>query len=171
MTDVRAETNPWNMIEDRAPRTTETREFEQTAPAWQPASQLPEPHPRDGWVHRWIMVTTLGEEFATHFSQMRREGWETCQAEEYPELALEIAKNDNFYAQKGMIEIGGLVLCRLSEEGARARNAYYSGRSRQQVRNSTDELLQHQDKRTNMGTFVEKNRTQVSFGQGANNAP
>lgn len=163
----RAETNPWDRFEDRAPRVAETREFEQAAPAWQPASQLPEPHPRDGWVHRWVMVTTLGKEYTTHFSQMRREGWEPCAVEEYPELALDIAKNDSFYAEKGLIEVGGLILCRLPDEGAEARRAYYSKRSRGQVNNATNELLSHQHKDTNMGTFVEQNRTQVSFGQGA----
>lgn len=169
--DERAETNPWDKLEDRAPRVMETREQEQTVPAWRPASQLPDPHPRDGWVHRWVMVMALGKEEATHFSKMRREGWEPCQLGDYPELSLDLSRNESFYARTGLIEVGGLVLCRLPTEGADIRRAHYSKRSKDQVRNSTNELLSHQHSETKMGTFVEQNRTRISFGQGTSKAP
>lgn len=161
--------SPWDLYDERAPRAAETREFEQEQPAWRPASQLPNPHPRDGWVHRWVMVSVYGDEQPTHFSQMRREGWQECQAEEYPELALELKRNDSHYAQKGLVEIGGLVLCRLPVEGVALRNAHYEKRNKSVVKNSTNELLSHQNRQTNMGTFVEQNRTQVAFGSGAKN--
>lgn len=158
-------TNPWDS--ERVPRNAETREREQRPPAWQPASQLPEPDPRPGWTHRWVRVSTLNQEDTTHFSQMRREGWEPCEAQEYPELALDLARNDSHYSSKGMIEVGGLILCRLPDEGAQMRREYYAEKSSERSKSATNELLTHQHNATKMGTFVERDAHSVSFGQGA----
>ena len=45
------------MAEERAPReprNLDSRESEERAKAWEPASILPDPAPQDGWVFRWV---------------------------------------------------------------------------------------------------------------------
>ena len=78
------------MAGERTPRTKTTREEEsRPTDSWVPASILPNPDPRDGWVHRWIRTSVLGESDNTNVSKMMREGWQPVKAEDYPELLLE----------------------------------------------------------------------------------
>ena len=98
----------------RTPRTKTTREEEsRPTDSWVPASILPNPDPRDGWVHRWIRTSVLGESDNTNVSKMMREGWQPVKADDYPELLLESDIGSRF---AGNIEVGGLLLCRAPKE-------------------------------------------------------
>jgi hypothetical protein len=49
------------MSKERTKRTAETRESQERSKPWTPPSVLPEPEPRDGWVHRWIRTSMAGQ--------------------------------------------------------------------------------------------------------------
>jgi len=147
---------------ERAPRAAETRHVEQRREAWKPASKLPDPNPREGWVHRWIRVSIFGEVDANNFSQARREGWEPCRPDEYPELQLEMSLNASQFAANGLIEVGGLVLCRMPQEVAAQREAYYEEENRRINEGVDNNFLQNRDARTGMRTVANRQTRETS---------
>lgn len=137
------------------------REQEQRAASeWKPPSVLPDPDPRDGIVHRWIRVSTLGTADPTNVSKRFREGWEPCRAEDYPELMVE-GDRDSRYTQAGNIEMGGLVLCRMSAEQASQRDEYYANQTRIQERAVSQNYKRTEDPRM---PLIDSRKTTVTFG-------
>jgi hypothetical protein len=110
----------------RASRDTETRDEVQRDEPWAPASTLPVPVPMDGWRFKWVRRMSLGETDVMNMSKRRREGWEPVSAEDQPDLGM-------FSDTPGVIEIGGLVLCKMPEERARSRDRYYADRAKEQT--------------------------------------
>ena len=55
-------------------------------------------------------------------SVRRREGWEPCRAEDHPELELSL---DVGTKKSGNVEIGGLMLCKVPTEKAKAVKLLY----------------------------------------------
>lgn len=147
------------MREPRKAREVETRE----AVTWQPPSVLPEPLPRDGIVHRWIRVSAVGTPDPTNMSKRMREGWEPVKADDYPELMIQSDENST-YTKNGNVEVGGLVLCRMSAEKAKARDAYYENLTRIQ-----DRAVRQQYKREEQTVMpvIDQRKSQVTFGSGA----
>jgi hypothetical protein len=95
-------------------------------------------------------------------AKARREGWEPCKAEDHPEMLSDFAA---FGLQAtGIIEIGGLVLCKSTVENARARKAYYENATLAQTQAVDQNFLRENDPR--MPLFKES-RTKVSFGRGS----
>lgn len=155
---------PWEKAAtSRAPRETETRETEARSASWQQASALPEPDPRPGFVHRWVRVSMFGVDDVTNFSKKRREQWEPCQTTEYPEFARDMTFSESKYAQNGLIEIGGLVLCRMPEEIANERNRYWREYNQRQLDGVDSKYLANRDSRTGMKAMASRS-TRVSFG-------
>ena len=109
----------------RAPRDSQSREEEERFEPWAPASTLPQPKDMDGYRFKWVRRMSLGETDVMNMSKRRREGWEPVTAEDQPDLAA-------FSDTPGVVEIGGLVLCKMPEERARSRDRYYSDRAREQ---------------------------------------
>jgi hypothetical protein len=106
----------------------------------------------------------MGEDDITNFSAQRREHWEPCQVSDYQELAHDMSFNESKYAEKGLIEIGGLVLCRMPEEIASERNRHFSQRNQAQIEGVDSSFLRdNRDSRTGMKTLAERS-TRVSFG-------
>lgn len=146
----------------RPPRSTETRENEARKVSWKPASDLPIPEPQDGYVFHWKRVALMGEADPRNMAQARREGWEPCKAEDHPEFANDLTA---FGLQPtGLIEIGGLVLCKTTAENAAARKAYYEQQSQASMQSVDNNFLRESDPR--MPLFSEK-QSKVSFGRGA----
>lgn len=110
----------------RATRDSETRDEDKRVEPWNPAATLPTPAEMDGWRFKWVRRLSLGETDVMNMSKRRREGWEPVPAEEQPDLA-------DFTDTPGVIEIGGLVLCKMPEERARSRDKYFSDKARSQV--------------------------------------
>ena len=105
------------MADERAPkkpRALETREDEARDMPWEPASILPDPEPQDGWVFRWIRTSMVGTLDNTNVSKRFREGGEPVRAEDHPELQI-MSDHKSDWAQKGGIEVGGLLLCKAPE--------------------------------------------------------
>lgn len=146
--------------DNRTSRDLQTREKELRVASWQPAQLLPEPNPRDGWVHRWVRISLMGEADSMNPSVRMREGWEPCLASEYPELMLSRDNNSQF---KDNIVIGGLMLCKMPVEASEARKKYFENASAQQLQSVDHNFMRENDPR--MPLFAER-KSKVSFGKG-----
>lgn len=142
------------MAENRTPRELASRE-KTARVVYTPPSTLPDPIPTPGYVYRWIATHLLGQADPTNVSKKLREGWEPVKAEDHPELML--AGN----AKTGNVEIGGLILCKMSAEQARARNEYYATQAQQQMESVDNHYLRNNDPR--MPLFSDR-KTSVSRG-------
>ena len=152
-------------IRNREPRpvsrSQETRETTARKKQWAPASLLPEPTPQEGVSFRWIRKSMLGKADPTNFSRKVREGWETCRLEDHPELELHV---DSDAASSGLVEIGGLILCKMPTEFVEQRNAYYNKTSKAQIESVDNNFMRENDPR--MPLYNERKST-VSFGRGS----
>lgn len=110
--------------------------------SWTPPSVLPDPDPRPGYVHRWVRVDTYGTPDPKNYQARLREGWEPCRADDYPEITQVLMPNsprsqgparNPDVSTSGNIIIGGLMLCRMAEETAKARNAYFRNLAERQL--------------------------------------
>jgi len=141
-------------------RELETREQTARKKQWAPANLLPEPTPQEGVSFRWVRKSMVGKADPTNFSRKVREGWETCRLEDHPELALHV---DGDAAASGLVEIGGLLLCKMPTEMVEQRNAYYNRTSQAQIESVDNNFMRENDPR--MPLYNER-KTSVSFGRG-----
>jgi hypothetical protein len=137
---------------DKQVRTTEVREMNTYAPP----SLLPFPDPEPGYVFRYVATHVLGQADPSNVSKRFREGWEPCKAADYPELVLNADANGN-------IEVGGLMLCKMPEEKARQRDAYYANQAEQQMESVDNHFMRNNDPR--MPLFKDKTSS-VQRGSG-----
>ena len=122
-----------------------------------PPSNLPDPTPESGYVYRWVATHILGQATPTNVSQKMREGWEPVKAEDHPELMLAGS------AGTGNVEIGGLMLCKMPREMAKARDEYYNQQSQNQIDSVDNHYMRNNDPR--MPLFADRKSTS-SRGQG-----
>ena len=127
---------------------------------WKPAALLPEPHRQEGWEYKWIRKATLGVSDPTNMSRSFREGWEPCRLEDHPELMMAV---DASAANSGLIEVGGLVLCKMPEEMFQQRQEYYMAQAQSQMESVDAQVDKENDPR--MPLFKER-QTKVTFGNG-----
>lgn len=139
----------------REPRKNRENETRQAEAAWQPPSALPDPHPREGIRHRWIRISAYGNPDPTNVSKKYREGWEPCPADEYPELMVE---NNS---KSGNIEIGGLILCRMSEEKVAARDKYFEQMTERQEKAVS---VNYKREENPIMPLIDQRKTHVTFG-------
>tara|TARA_R100000234_G_scaffold88127_1_gene56606 strand:- start:301 stop:747 length:447 start_codon:yes stop_codon:yes gene_type:complete len=148
------------MANQKISRDLNTREQSKRTEPWKPANTLPVPHPQDGYTFRWIRKSILGTADPTNVSKKRREGWEFCRAEDFEELLMSVdpeAKNS------GLVEVGGLILCKIPNEIKDQRDKYYSDNNKKQLESVDNNWMRESDPR--MSKFSERN-TKVSFGKG-----
>lgn len=147
-------------IKDRTPRDVQSRE--KTARAvYVPPSALPDPTPEPGYVYRWIATHILGQSDPTNVSKKMREGWEPVKAADHPELMLLGSANT------GNVEIGGLMLCKMSKEMAEARDEYYAKQAQTQMESVDNHFMRNNDPR--MPLFADRKSTvsRGGFGSGS----
>lgn len=150
-----------NQTPKRTPRSLETRERDARPMTWKPASTLPVPQEQEGYNFRWIRRSMLGQEDPTNVSKKRREGWEPVRAEDHPELVLYLDQNAR---DSGLVEVGGLILCKMPSEMIRQRNEYYAKATQQQADAVDNSFMRENDPR--MPLYREKN-SKVTFGSGS----
>jgi len=121
-----------------------------------PPSLLPFPDPEPGVAFRYIATHVLGQSDPSNVSKRFREGWEACKASDYPELMLNADVNGN-------IEIGGLMLCKISKEQAEARDRYYAEQAAAQTESVDNHFMRNNDPR--MPLFADK-QSSTSKGRG-----
>jgi hypothetical protein len=155
------------MAEERATRESrdlDTRENETRQKSWEPASILPDPDPQDGWVFRWIRTAMVGNLDNTNVSKRFREGWEPVRAEDHPELQI-MSDHKSEWAQKGGIEVGGLLLCKAPEEQVAKRQEYYRTHAESQMQAVDNNYMRENDPR--MPVLAPDRKTRVAFGGGS----
>lgn len=148
------------MPEVRTPREAETREKAVRAQTWAPPVLLPDPTPEEGYVFRWIRLSTLGAPDPMNISSKTREGWEPVKASMHPEVALMGTSGNRF---TDSIEVGGLLLCKMPSEMAKQRDEYYANQAKQQMTSVDNNLMRENDPR--MPLFNQR-RSEVTFGKG-----
>lgn len=150
----------------RRTRADETREASSRPVTWEPAASLPEPAPREGWVHRWCASSVTGQTHVTGMNNSLQQGWIPVKAEEYPEVTSRVFGHSG----KGQIEYGGLTLCRMPKEMADARQAYYDRKNRTEMAGVRSDLAsQSGDRRygaISQPTLTQSYGRQLDFGSG-----
>ena len=148
------------MAENRTPRDLVSREKSARA-VYMPPSALPDPTPEPGYVYRWIATHVLGEAQHTNVSTKMREGWEPVKAVDHPELMLQ--GNE----KTGNVEIGGLMLCKMSKEQAAARDEYYQRQAEAQMASVDNNFLRNNDPRMPLFADRKYSSTRGGFGSGS----
>lgn len=154
--------DPWESLEEpstRTPRSLETRDTSQRKKSWQPPQLLPDPTPQDGYVFKWVRsVFDRNRDDKANYNKRLREGWEPVQVQDHPELMMEIGVTQT----SGIVETGGLILCKMPTEFAQQRQAYYQDRTNQILESAEESYLR--DDNEVMKKHVEKRR-RVVFGR------
>ena len=142
---------------ERLSRELETRAVAERPQKWRPPQLLPDPKPEPGYSFRWIRVSAGGMNDDKNWSSKLMEGYEPVKASEHPEIRwFSRKKNDD-----DLIEIGGLILCKIPSEFVNDRNNYFRGQSEALVESVDNNFLRDSDAR--MPLFKERKST-VTFG-------
>jgi len=141
-------------------RETQKRDTAIRPTTWKPADLLPDPDRQEGWEYKWIRKSVLGIADPTNMSKSFREGWEQCRLEDHPEMMLAI---DGDAKNSGLIEIGGLILCKIPVEMFNQRQEYYQKQAAGQMESVDAQVDRENDPR--MPLFKER-QTKTTFGNG-----
>jgi hypothetical protein len=144
------------MAENRTPRDNVSRE-KQARAVYVPPTALPDPTPEPGYVYRWVATHVLGQHEPTNVSRKFRDGWEPVKAVDHPELMITGSE------KTGNVEIGGLMLCKMSVERARSRDDYYETQAQNQMESVDNHFMRNNNPM--MPLFAEK-KSSVSRGAG-----
>ena len=145
---------------DRSNRDMKSREKSVRA-VYVPPTNLPDPTPEPGYVYRWVATHVLGQSEVTNVSRRMREGWEPVKAEDHPELML--LGNE----KTGNVEIGGLMLCKMLAEKAKARDAYYDQQAQNQMESVDNSFMRQNDPRMPLFADRKSTSTRGGFGNGS----
>lgn len=146
----------------REPRENSTRENTKRGhDGWKPAALLPVPLGEPGVKYRYIRTAQLGEADIKNVSARFREGWTPVKAEDHPELEVMRDPDSRF---KDGVEIGGLLLCKTSEENVARRDDYYAQRTQAQMDSVDHAYLRENDPR--MPLSKPERRSRTTFGRG-----
>ncbi len=157
--------DPWGfdeVPETRAPRKLETRAVFERPRVWAPAAILPDPEPQDGWVFRWCRTEVRNKSDHQNYQSRLREGWEPVRPEDHPELMTQVGPRDARY--NGIVEIGGLVLCKMTQEMADQRREYYAQKTRDVTDAAENSYLRDNDERM---AKVQQKRRETIYGSRA----
>lgn len=135
---------------DRTPREQETRAVAERKRSWTPPSLLPTPNKEEGFSYRWIRKSILGQMDDRNMMAKQDEGWVPIKREDHPEL-------QHSGKSTGLVEIGGLVLCKTPTEFVEQRNDYYRRQTDAQTAAVDSNLMKENDPR--MPLFSERKST------------
>ena len=148
----------------RTARTEDNREVTQRVESWENPSNLPSPDPQPGWVFRYIRTSLLGKADNPNVSKKFREGWEPCRSEDHPELHVHMMDYKSEWADKGNLEIGGQLLCKMPKEKAEARDAYFQDVAKNQMESVDNVYFKDQDSRMATKQVFER-KSKTTFGK------
>ena len=139
-------------------RASQTRAKQEKPKVWTPPSSLDAPPAPDGYRHRWIRAESMGFDDTKNMSGKIRSGWELVRADEYPGTDYPSVKEGKY---AGVIGVGGLVLARIPEEVAKAREEYF----RRQTKDKDDAVNNDLMKEEHPSMPINQERqTRVTFG-------
>ena len=140
------------------PRASETREATKRPVQWTPPSSLDAPPAPDGFRHRWIRAESFGFDDTKNISGKLRSGYTLVMASEYKDSDYPVVQDGK---HKGVIGVGGLLLARIPDEIAEARQKYYSEKAKERDDAVKSDLLK--DQHPSMPITVDR-RSSKSFG-------
>ena len=143
----------------RTSRNSETRKRESRRQPWRPPSALEAPPAPEGYKHRWIRAEVMGFDDRKNISARMREGWDLVRAEDYPEFDAPTIEDGK---HAGVIGVGGLLLARVPIDIVDERNAYFRGRTRDQMTAVDNDLAREQHPA--MPISKPDRQTSVTFG-------
>ena len=117
------------------PRASETREATKRPVEWTQPNALDSPPAPDGFRHRWIRAESLGFDDTKNIAGKLRSGYVLVMASEYKDTGYPVVQNGK---HKGVIGVGGLLLARIPNEIAEARQKFYSDKAKER-----DDALKH----------------------------
>ena len=148
-------------MEDKKIRTShasQTRDKVKRPTTWTPPSSLDAPPAPDGYRHRWIRAESMGFDDTKNMSGKVRSGWELVRADTYPGTDYPTIKEGKY---AGMIGVGGLVLARIPEEVAKAREDYFSRQTKDKDEAVNNDLMKEQHPSMPIN---QDRQTRVTFG-------
>ena len=104
--------------EQKTSRASQTKAKTAKKVVWTPPSSLDAPNAPAGYRHRWIRAEVMGFDDTKNMAAMIRSGYELVRADEYPGQDYPVLGEGKY---KGVIGVGGLLLARIPEEIAKAR--------------------------------------------------
>ena len=122
-------------------RASETRDAVKRPVEWKEPNALDSPPAPDGFRHRWIRAESLGFDDTKNISGKLRSGYELVMASEYKNSGYPIIEDGK---HKGVIGVGGLLLARIPNEVAEARQKYYSDKAKERDDAVKNDLLKEQ---------------------------
>ena len=122
-------------------RASETREATKRPVEWTPPSSLDAPPAPDGFRHRWIRAESLGFDDTKNIAGKLRSGYVLVMASEYKDTGYPIVQNGK---HKGVIGVGGLLLARIPNEIAEARQKFYADKAKERDDAVKHDLLKEQ---------------------------
>ena len=144
--------------EQKTSRASQTKAKTAKKVVWTPPSSLDAPNAPAGYRHRWIRAEVMGFDDTKNMAAMIRSGYELVRADEYPDEDYPVMKEGKY---AGMIGVGGLVLARIPEEIAKARQEYYDKQNE-----AKEEAIKHdvlKEQHPSMPISQER-QTRVTFG-------
>lgn len=146
------------MTESRTPRDNQSREATQRpTDKWVPPTNLPKPPDTEDWRYYWVRTSMLGQADNSNVSSRFREGWIPCKSEDHPELMLSSDRNSQF---KGNIEVGGLLLCKISQDLVSQRKEHYVNLAKRQMQAVDSNFMRENDPRM---PLYKENTSRTSF--------
>tara|TARA_R110002124_G_scaffold100642_2_gene247643 strand:+ start:23 stop:505 length:483 start_codon:yes stop_codon:yes gene_type:complete len=139
-------------------RASETREATKRPVEWTPPSSLDAPPAPDGFRHRWIRAESLGFDDTKNIAGKLRSGYELVMSSEFKDSDYPVVQDGK---HKGIIGVGGLLLARIPNEIAEARQRYYSEKAKERDDAIKSDLLK--DQHPSMPITVDR-RSSKSFG-------
>ena len=139
-------------------RASQTRAKTAKKTVWTPPSSLDAPPAPDGFKHRWLRAESMGFDDSSNMSAKLRSGYELVMSSEYKDSDYPVVQDGK---HKGVIGVGGLLLARIPNEIAEARQRYYSEKAKERDDAVKSDLLK--DQHPSMPITVDR-RSSKSFG-------
>tara|TARA_Y100001947_G_C10084401_1_gene196075 strand:+ start:41 stop:499 length:459 start_codon:yes stop_codon:yes gene_type:complete len=144
--------------EQKTSRASQTKAKTAKKVVWTPPSSLDAPNAPAGYRHRWIRAEVMGFDDSKNMAAMIRSGYELVRADEYPDEDYPVMKEGKY---AGMIGVGGLVLARIPEEIAKARQDYYDKQNEAKEEAIKHDILKEQHPSM---PISQERQTRVTFG-------
>ena len=144
--------------EQKTSRASQTKAKPAKKVVWTPPSSLDAPNAPAGYRHRWIRAEVMGFDDSKNMAAMIRSGYELVRADEYPDEDYPVMKEGKY---AGMIGVGGLVLARIPEEIAKARQDYFDKQNEAKEEAIKHDILKEQHPSM---PISQERQTRVTFG-------
>ena len=148
-------------LNNRAPRSAETRAKQVARKPWRPPSMLETPPAPEGYTYRWIRAEVVGQEDKKNVMSRLREGFELVRIEEIGDFELP-SLDDGKHA--GVVAVGGLLLAKIPNDTRDERNAYFNDRAQLQQDAIDNDLMRESEPSSPI--LKPQRSSSVTFGGG-----